>query len=133
MHFDGDSKQWRNLILNFKHRVPSKIIFSDSIRIGRLLSVLDDDAKKALSAFVQDRLFYASALKLMKGEFGNPLMVWHLKLKDVLELPLILHGDQNNLKNYHQKPKTAATWLETMSYDGAIKSVENVTKAIMCL
>ena len=66
MRFDGDSKQWPNFIQNFKHRVHNKISFSDSVRMDRLLSVLDGEAKRAISAVWQDGLFYAGALKLLK-------------------------------------------------------------------
>ena len=133
MRFDGDFKQWLNSIQNFKHRVHNKISFSDSVRMDRLLSVLDGKAKRAVSAIGQDGFFYASALKLLKREFGNPLMVSYLKLKVVLELPLIEHDDQNSLRNYHQKLKTIVAWLKTMGYDGPLKSVKNVTKAVMRL
>ena len=133
MRFDGDFKQWLNSIQNFKHRVHNKISFSDSVRMDRLLSVLDGKAKRAVSAIGQDGFFYASALKLLKREFGNPLMVSYLKLKVVLELPLIEHDDQNSLRNYHQKLETIVAWLKTMGYDGPLKSVENVTKAVMRL
>ena len=133
MRFDGYSKQWSNFIQNFKHRVHNKISFSDSVRMDRLLSVLDGEAKRVVSAVGQDGIFYASALKFLKREFGNPLMVSYLKLKEVLELPPIQHDHQNSLRNYHQKLKTIVTWLKTMGYDGALKSVENVTKAVMRL
>ena len=109
MRFDGGSKQWPNFIQNFKHRVHNKISFSDSVRMDRLLSVLDGKAKRAVSAIGQDGIFYGSALKLLKREFGNPLMVSYLKLKEVLELPPIQHDDQNSLRNYHQKLKTIVT------------------------
>ena len=75
MRFDGDSKQWPNFTQNFKHRVHNKISFSDSVRMDRLLNVLDGEVKRTVSAIGQDGLFYASALKLSKWEFGNPLMV----------------------------------------------------------
>ena len=117
MRFDGNSKQWANFIQNFKHRVHNKIGFNNSVRMDRLLSVLDGEAKRAVSAIGQDVLFYASALKLLKQEFGNPLMVSYLKLKEVLELPPIQHDDQNSLRNYHQKLKTKVTWLKTMGND----------------
>ena len=60
-------------------------------------------------------------------------MVSHLKLKEVLGLPPNQHDDQNSLKNYHQKLKTIVTWLKTVGYYGALKSVENVTKVVMRL
>ena len=133
MRFDGDSKQLPNFIQNFKHRVHNKIRFSDSVRMDHLLSVLDGEAMRALSAIGQDGLFYASALKLLKREFGNPLMVSYLKLREVLELPPIQHDDQNSVRNCHKKLKTIVTWLKTMGHDGALKSVENLTKAVMRL
>ena len=70
MRFNGDSKQCPNFIQNFKNRVYKKISFRKD-----------------------------SALELLKREFGNPLMVSHLKLKEVLELPPIQHDNQNSLKN----------------------------------
>ena len=72
-------------------------------------------------------------MKLLKREFGNPLMVSYLKLEEVLELPPIQHYDQNSLKNYHQKLKNTVTWLKKIGYDGALKSVKKVTKAVMRL
>ena len=126
IHFDGDFKQWSSLIQNVKHFVHNQISFSDSFRIDRLLTVLDGEAKRAASAIRQDSLFHSSALKLLKQEFGHPLMVLYLKLKYVLELPLIQHDHQNSLRNYHRKLKTTVTWLKTMCYDKAPKSVENV-------
>ena len=60
-------------------------------------------------------------------------MVSYLKLKVVLELPPIQHDDQIILRNYHQKLKTIVTWLKIMADDGALKSVENVNKAVMHL
>ena len=98
-----------------------------------LLSVLDGEAKRVVSTIVQEGLFYTTALKILKYECGNPLMVSYLKLQDALELPPIQHDDRNSLRKYHQKLKTTFTWLKTMGYNGALKSVENVTRAVMRL
>ena len=57
MRFDGDFKQWPNFIQNFKHRVHNKISFCDSVRMDRLLCVLDGEAKRAVIAIGQGRLF----------------------------------------------------------------------------
>ena len=127
MRFDDDSRQWSNFIQNFKHCVHNKTSFSDSVCMNRLLSVLDGEANRDASEIGQDGLFYASALKLLKREFGSQLMVSYMQLKEVLEPPPIQHDNQNSLRNCHQKLKTTVTWLKTMGYDGALKSVENVT------
>lgn len=67
MHFGGDSKQWPHYIQTFKHHLHSKIRFSDSGRMDHLLSVLDDETKRAVSPAVQNGRFYTSSLKLLKG------------------------------------------------------------------
>ena len=130
MHFDGDSEQYPNFIQNFKHGVHNKTIFSAFVRMDRLLSVLDGEVKRAVSAIRQDGPFYAGALKISKQEFGKPLMVSYLKLKDIFGLPPIQHDNQISLRNYKQKPQTTITWLKTMGHDGVLKSVENITKAV---
>ena len=57
--------------------------FSDSMRMERL-----------------KRLFYASALKSSKKDFGDPLVVTHLKLKSVFDKPQIKSGDRIALKDF---------------------------------
>ena len=60
----------------------------------RLLSVLDGDAKKAVQSIGSSGIFYATALKTLKRDFGNPVVVSHLKLKAVLDLPQIRANDR---------------------------------------
>ena len=43
--FDGDPCKWPDFIQNFKNRVHGKCSFTDDIRMERLLSVLDGEAK----------------------------------------------------------------------------------------
>ena len=51
----------------------------------RLLNVLDGDVKQVVSGIGRNGLFYATALKALKREFGNPHAVSFLKLKAVLD------------------------------------------------
>ena len=53
----------------------------------RLHSVLDGDAKKAVSSIGTNSIFYAAALKTLKREFGHPIVVANLKLKAILINP----------------------------------------------
>ena len=45
-------------------------------------------------------IFYPTALKLLKREFGNPLVVFDLKMKELFERPLINGNDQAALHKY---------------------------------
>ena len=131
--FDGDHCKWPIFIQNFKNRVHEKHSFTDDIRMERLISVLDGDAKRAVAAVGHSGLFYASALKLLKQDFGNPLVVSYKKVKAVLDQPQIQPNDKTLLRRYHQSLRSTVIWLKSMGYNSAIQSVENVTKAVMRL
>ena len=96
----------------------------------RLLSVLDGDAKKAVNAIGYSGLFYAVALKTLKRDFGNEIVVSHLKLNSVLEKPQINQSDRAALRQYHQQLKTVNTWLISMGYESSLYSTENLAKAV---
>ena len=85
LRFIGNPSHWPEFIQCFKETVHMKRTFSDSLRMERLLSVLDGDAKRVVSAIGGNDLFYATALKALKKEFVNPYTVSFLKLKAVLD------------------------------------------------
>ena len=61
--FDGDPTKWLELIDNFKTRVHMKVRFNDSMRMGRLHSVLAGDPEKVVSLIGTNSIFYTAALK----------------------------------------------------------------------
>ena len=58
------------------------------MRMERLLSVLKGEAKRAVEGIGTNGIFYPTALKLLKREFGYPLKT-HLKMKELFEQPPI--------------------------------------------
>ena len=128
--FDGDPCKWPDFIENFKNRVHDKRSFTDDIRMERLLSVLDGEAKRTVTSIGRSGLFYATAMKTLKSNFGNPMVVSFLKLKSVLDLPQITNENRAGLRAFHQQLKSVITWLNSMGDTSAINSIENTTKAI---
>ena len=57
LRFDGDPSKWAEFINNFKTRVHVKVTFNGSMRMERLHSVLDGDAKKAVSSIGTNSIF----------------------------------------------------------------------------
>ena len=78
-------------------------------------------------------LFYANALKTLKRNFGNPLLVSHAKLKLLFDQTQIKSADRMSLRRFHQYLKINNTWLLSMGYDRPILSNENLTEAILRL
>ena len=52
-----------------------------------LIYVHDREAKPVVTLVGQSEIFYVSAFKTLKLNFGNPVVVSYLKLKTVLDLP----------------------------------------------
>ena len=80
LRFDGNSVHWPKFIDNFYHRVHKKSSFNDSLRMDHLMNSLDGDAKRSVKTAGPNSYFYAMALKVLKRDFGNHLVVSHLKL-----------------------------------------------------
>ena len=133
MRFNGNPVLWPEFIDNFYQNVHSKMIFSDNIRMTRLISLLDGDAKRAIQSIGSSGLFHASALKTLKRDFGNPLLVATLRIKRLFNKLEINGRDHNVLREFHQQLKMNNTWLMSMGYETPLLSSENLTKALMRL
>ena len=66
----------------------------------RLLSVLKGEAKNSIISIGTNESLYASTLKSLKIDFGDPLVVAHLKLKSVFDKPQIKSGDRIALRKF---------------------------------
>ena len=99
----------------------------------RLISLLDGDAKKAVQSIGSNGLFYASALKSLKSNFGNLLLVATFRMKTLFDKPHINGRDTITLREYHQQLKMNNTWLTSMGYKTPLLSSYNLTKALIGL
>ena len=86
--FSGDPSQWPEFIENFKACAHTKPTFNDTMRMESLISVLRGEVKKEIESIGTNSMFYATALKALKREYGNPLLVSHLKIKKLLQIQI---------------------------------------------
>ena len=64
--------------------VHNKISLEDNMMIEQLISVLEGEAKRSVESIGCNGI-YATALKSLKRDFGNPILVSHLKIKALLD------------------------------------------------
>ena len=131
--FNGNSELWPEFIENFYSRVYRMASFDSNLKMDRLLSVLDGDANRSIQSIGSSRIFYATALKVLKRDYGNSIIVSHLLVKSLLEFLPIKSNDRIALRNFHQKLKITITWLKSVGYEVPIKSNKNLAKALLCL
>ena len=131
--FDGVASKWPQFIEDFYRRDHRKITFDDNMRMTRLLSVLHGDVKKAVFSIENNGIFYATALKTLKRDFGNPLLVSHKRLSQLFNRKPISSNDKLSLRQFHQELKQNSTWLLSIGYETPLLSYENLSKAIATL
>ena len=85
IRFDGNPSRWPEFIENFFTRAHSKRTFDDNTRMIRLPSVLDGEAKRTVEAIGCNKTLYATALKTLKRDFVNPLIIGHSRLCSVFD------------------------------------------------
>ena len=109
IRFDGSPSKWPEFIDNFHQNIHSKVTFTGNIRMMRLISLLDGDTKKAVQSIGSNRLFYVSALKSLKINFGNPLFITIFRMKTLFDKAHINGRDRIALKEYQQRLKVNNT------------------------
>ena len=66
LRFSGNPTEWPGFIEKFFSRVRQKSSFDNNLRMLRLISVLDGEAKRVIAAIGSNGIFYATALKTLK-------------------------------------------------------------------
>ena len=122
MRFHGNPVHWPESIDNFYDRIHKKSLFNDSLRMDHLMNSLDGEAKKSLKTVWTNGYFYATALKVLKRDFGNPLVVSHLKLKKLFDQKQISIKDKLELPSFHQQLHICISWLLSVGYDTPLTS-----------
>ena len=74
-----------------------------------------------------------TALKSLKRDFGNPVVVSDFKVKLTLDKPQIKGNNHTVLRQFQQELKCNNSWLISMGYHSTLASSDHVTKAIQRL
>ena len=100
--FDGNPELWPEFIDNFYSRVHRMASFDNNLKMDCLLSVLEGDAKRSIQSIGSSGIFYATAQKVLKRDYWNPVIVSHLRVKSLFKLPPIKSNDRIALRHFHQ-------------------------------
>ena len=97
------------------------------------MRVLDGETKHTVEAIGCNEIFYATALKTLKRDFGNPLLIAPSRPCSVFDKAQIKANDKVVVRQFQQQLKCNNSWLLSMGYKLPIFSSENLTKAILRL
>ena len=129
-HFDGNPAYWPKFIESFRSKIHFKQSFTESIRMERLLSVLEGEAKRSVESIGISGIFYTTTLKTLKQDFGKPIVIAHLKMKHLFKQPQIKRNDRTELRKFHQHLKGTNTWLLSIGYEFPLLSYDSLTRCV---
>ena len=115
--FSGNPVQRPEFIEIFRNNIHSKVTFSGDICMARLLSVLKGDAKISVQSIGTNGIFCATALKTLKRNFRDKILISDLKSKNLFDQPQIKGSDRITLRQYHHQLKTFNAWLISIRYE----------------
>ena len=69
--------------------------FDNNLKMGHLLSALHGDAERSRQSIGSSGIFYATALKALKHDYGDPIIASHRRLK----LFFLIPTDKKQLQN----------------------------------
>ena len=101
--------------------------------MDHLMNNLDGETKKSVKTVGTNGYFNATALKDLKTDFGNPLVVLHLKLKKLFDQKQINIKDKLGLRPFHQQYRICISWPSSVGYDTLLTSYEKLVKALSVL
>ena len=129
-HFDGNPAYWPEFIESFKSNIHFKPSLTDSMPMERLLSVLQGKAKKSVESICISGIFYATALKTLKRDLGNPIVIAHLKMKHLFKQLQIKNNDRTELRKFHHHLKGTNTWLISVKNEFPFLSYDSLTRCV---
>lgn len=90
---------------SFWINIYSKVVFMDDIRKVCSLNVLDG-AKISVQAIRCWVIFYATALKTLKRDFGDKFLISYLRIKNLFCQPQTKDNDRKSLRQFHHQIQT---------------------------
>ena len=74
-------------------------------------------------------------MKTLKRDFGNPLLISHVKFKLLFDQPQFKSADRISLRRFRQRLKISHAWLLSMGYSTPILFINilYLTKVVMRL
>ena len=96
----------------------------------RLLNVLDGEAKRMIQSIGQSSIFYPTVLKCLKRDYGDSTIVSYLKLKELFDQPQLQEKNKPAIRSFQLQLKTTIIWLSSIGYHSAVRSTDNIMKAV---
>ena len=131
--FSGNALSYADFIDRFKIHIHDKPHLTDDMRMIQLKMHVSGDAERAISGLGSKGVMYATALKILKEQFGQPSMIARSLVNRLTKGEKIQRNDRNALRELSIDLVNCIATLHQVKYFADVNTSDNLRKIIMRL
>ena len=133
MKYDGDPLNYVEFIERFKLLIHDKPHLSDDMRIAQLKMHVTGKAERTISGLGSQGKMYATALKTIKEQFGQPSVIARAYITKLIDKPKIQNSDRQTLQELSFDVVNCVATLKQINHLADVNATDNLRKIIMRL
>ena len=131
--FSGNALSYADFIDRFKIHIHDKPHLTDDMRMIQLKMHVSGDAERAIWGLGSKGVMYATALKILKEQFGQPSMIARSLVNRLTKGEKIQRNDRNALRELSIDLVNCIATLHQVKYFADVNTSDNLRKIIMRL
>ena len=131
--FDGSPMMYVEFVETFKVHVHDKPHLTDSMRMVQLKMHLEKEAERAISGLGCNGVMYATALKMIKEQFGQPSIVARSFINKLTKGPKLANNNRQGLRDLSHDIINSIAALQRMNYFADANATDNLRQIVMRL
>ncbi|XP_028399260.1 uncharacterized protein LOC114522717 [Dendronephthya gigantea] len=133
MKYDGDPLKYVEFIDRFKLLIHDKPHLSDDVRMAQLKMHVTGKAERTISGLGSQGTMYATALKIIKEQFGQPSVIARAYITKLIDEQRIKGNDRQALQELSFDVVNCVATLKQINHLSDVNATDNLRKIIMRL
>ena len=131
--FSGNPLEYVDYIDRFKTHIHDKAHLNDDTRMIQLKMHITGDVENAISGLGSKGIMYATALKTIKEQFGQPSAIARTVINNLTKGEKIGRSDRRKLREFSIDLLNCMATMKRIGYSADINANENLRRIIMRL
>jgi hypothetical protein len=131
--FCGNALFYANFIDRFKIHIHDKPYLTDDMRMIQLKMHVTGDAERAISGLGSKGVMYATALKILKEQFGQPSTIARSLVNQLTKGDKIQRNDRRALRELSIDLVNCVATMHQVKYFADVNASDNLRKIVMRL
>ena len=131
--FSGDPLGYADFIDRFKIHIHDKPHLTDDVRMIQLKMHTTGDAERAISGLGSKGTMYATALKTIKEQFGQPSVIARSLINSLIKGDKIGRNDRKGLREFSIDLLNCMATMQRIGFSSDINANENLRKIVVRL